>query len=294
MTGLTLRAFAKINLNLQVLGRRRDGYHELRTVVQSITLHDVLELRIGGEGLRLETDDPDLPTGPDNLVRQAVERLAPPLTAGHGLFVRLIKRIPSGAGLGGGSSDAAAALVGVDHLYGLGLAASGMLAHAAALGSDVPYFLVGGTALLTGRGTEVHPLPDAFPSELVVVYPGQPLATRSVYAQLQEPLTLVPEPVSISRFGRIPAAVESWVSSGNDLEPHATRLRPDIGRIRAALAEAGASAAAMSGSGSAVFGVFADAERARTAAEFMEQAGYRAYPCRTQSREAFLRERMGR
>ena len=294
MTGLILRAFAKINLNLKVLGRRPDGYHELRTVLQSITLHDDLELLVGGVGLRLLVDDPHLPSGPENLVWRAVERLAPPLTPAHGLSIRLTKRIPAGAGLGGGSSDAAAALFGVNHLYCLGLSDEEMQSHAAALGCDLPYVLVGGTALLSGRGTEVLPLPDLPRSHLVVVHPGQPLSTRAVYAQLQEPLTLAPEPVSISSFGRLPVDLESWVRSGNDLEPHATRLCPAVGHVQAALSAAGATTVAMSGSGSAVFGLFADGEAARCAAGIMQQAGFKAIPCTTQDRETFTRERIKR
>ncbi len=293
MTRLHLRAFAKINLNLKVLGVRPDGYHEIASVAQTVTLHDSLDLSLQGEGLRLEVDDPAVPSGPENLVWRAVERLAPPMTSGRGLSIRLTKRIPSGAGLGGGSSDAAAALIGVNRMFGMELAEESLHAHAAALGSDVPFFLVGGTARLLGTGTDVRPLADLPPASLLLVHPkGEPLSTGAIYAQLQEPLTLAPEPDSISRFGRIPADIQSWVRSGNDLEPHATRLCPAVARIRAALTAAGAEVAAMSGSGSAVFGLFADADRAATAARSMEHAGFQAFPCSTLDRASFLRDRM--
>lgn len=291
MTRLRLRAHAKINLYLKVLGRRSDGFHELETVLQSITLHDSIEIEAGGEGLRLEVNDPGLPAGPSNLSWRAAASLAPAVGRGLGLTIRLTKRIPSGAGLGGGSSDAATTLVGVETLYGLGLQPATLVRHAAAIGSDVPYFLTGGTALLTGRGTEVHSLPDLPPVDLLIVSAGGPLSTSDVYAQLEEPLTLAPRTVSIPGSGRIPADLESLVRLGNDLEPHAMRLCPAIGRVRSALHAAGARVAAMTGSGSAVFGVFADAGAARDAVGILEQQGFRALACATLDRAAFQRER---
>jgi 4-diphosphocytidyl-2-C-methyl-D-erythritol kinase len=297
MTSLTLRAPAKLNLNLRVVGRRPDGYHDIESVVQSVTLHDTLEIIIAGEGLALEVralevDDRAIPAGPENLVCRAAERLLGGLRDRPGLRMRLTKRIPAGAGLGGGSSDAAAALVGIDRLLGLGLPPAALAAHAAALGSDIPYFLVGGTALLTGRGTEVEPLPDAPPAELLIVHPGAPLSTAAVYVQLQEPLTLAPKPVSIPGFGRIPVDLVSWVRAGNDLEPHAARLCPDIVRIKTMLAGAGAVAAAVTGSGSAVFGLFENGAAAAGAARRAEQDGFRALRCRTLDRATYLSERM--
>jgi len=287
MTRLSLRAPAKINLNLRIVGRRADGYHDIESVVQSVTLYDTLEITLAGEGLALEVDDPAIPAGPENLVFKAAARLLDRLSGRPGLRMRLAKGIPAGAGLGGGSSDAAAALVGVDRLLGLGLSGAALHAHAAALGSDVPYFLVGGTALLTGRGTEVDPLPDAPPGDLLIVHPGEPLSTAAVYAQLQEPLTLAPKPVSISGFGRIPVDLVSWVRAGNDLEPHAERLCPDIVRIKTMLAGAGAVAAAMTGSGSAVFGLFENGAAAAGAARHAERDGFRAFRCRTLDRASY-------
>jgi len=292
MTRLTLRAPAKINFNLKVVGRRPDGYHDIESVVQSVTLHDTLEIAVAGEGLALEVDDRTIPAGPGNLAFAAAERLLAGLLDPPGVMMRLVKRIPAGAGLGGGSSDAAAALIGIDSLLGLCLAPAALLEHAAALGSDVAYFLIGGTALLKGRGTEVEPLPDAPPADLLIVHPGTPLSTAAVYAQLQEPLTLAPKPVSISGFGRIPVDLVSWVRAGNDLEPHAARLCPDIVRIKTMLTGAGAVAAAMTGSGSAVFGLFENGAAAAGAARHAEVDGFRALRCRTLDRATYLGERM--
>lgn len=289
---MTLQAFAKVNLGLQVLGRRPDGYHEIRSVLQTVSLADRLEIGLGGPGIALEVDDPALPSGSENLVFRAAERLLAHLPAPPGLKLRLIKKIPAGAGLGGGSSDAAAALVGIDHLLGLGTPASVLLAHAAALGSDVPFFLTGGTALATGTGTDIAPLPEPPGRELLIVHPGEPLSTRLVYAQIEEPLTLARKPASIPGFERIPVDIASWVRSGNDLEPHAVRLCPAIGKIRSLLEGAGAEVAAMTGSGAAVFGVFSDAGVRDRAADEARQGGFRTFRCHTLDRTAYLRDRM--
>jgi 4-diphosphocytidyl-2-C-methyl-D-erythritol kinase len=289
---VALRAFAKVNLGLQVLGRRPDGFHEIRSVLMAISLHDRVEIRIGGRGIALDVDDPTLPAGPENLVFRAAQRLLAGIPAPPGVALRLYKKIPAGAGLGGGSSDAAAVLVGIDHLLGLRLDPATLAGHAAALGSDVPYFLTGGAALVTGRGTDVTPLPDPPFRELLIVHPGAALSTREVYAQIEEPLTLARKPASIPGFERIPADIASWVRSGNDLEPHAERLCPAIGAIRSMVQGAGAEVAAMTGSGSAVFGVFADAGVRDRAADEAERSGFRTFRCHTLDRAAYLRDRL--
>ncbi len=294
MTRVVVRAYAKINLCLKMLGRRPDGFHEIHTALQSISLHDTLEMSLDGKGVTLKVDDPAVPDGPANLVLKAVDRLMRGRSGQHplNLEIRLSKRIPSGAGLGGGSSDAAAALVGLDRLLGLHTQPECLQEHAAALGSDVPYFLSGGTAILTGRGTEVTPLPDIAPAELLILHPGTPLSTAAVYAQLQEPLTLAAKSDSISRFGRVPMDLMSWMRAGNDLEPAATRLCADVRRMRDLLDGAGAVASAMTGSGSAVFGLFATEDAARAAGKVAESAGFKAFPCRTLDRESFHQGRL--
>lgn len=289
MTRLTIAACAKINLGLQILGKRPDGYHEIRSTLQSVSLADSLELRLAGEGLTLEIDDPTLPAGADNLVWRAAERVLSGLSKRPGVAIRLNKKIPAGAGLGGGSSDAAATLVGLDRLLGLRLDPSDLAAHAATLGSDVPYFLTGGTALVTGRGTEVRPLPDLPFREVLIVHPGGSLSTRLVYAQIEEPLTLARKPASISGFERIPVDIASWVRSGNDLEPHAVRLCPAIGEILSLVGRSGAEVAAMTGSGSAVFGIFTDAAARDRAADEAGRGGFRTFRCHTLDRSAYLR-----
>jgi 4-diphosphocytidyl-2-C-methyl-D-erythritol kinase len=294
VTRFVARAYAKVNLCLRVLGRRPDGFHEIHTVLQSVSLHDTLEMTLEGTGVSLQVDDPAVPDGPANLVLKAVDRLMLGRSGPRplNLKIRLSKRIPSGAGLGGGSSDAAAALVGLDRLLGVDTGPERLQEHAAALGSDVPYFLSGGTAILTGRGTEVTPQPDIDPAELLILHPGTPLSTAAVYAQLQEPLTLAAKPDSISRFGRVPMDLISWMRAGNDLQPAATRLCADVGRMKDLLDGAGAIASAMTGSGSAVFGLFATAAGAQAAGKVAESSGFKAFPCRTLDRESFHQGRL--
>jgi 4-diphosphocytidyl-2-C-methyl-D-erythritol kinase len=291
LSRVIVRAHAKINLCLRLLGKRADGYHELQTVVQSIDLHDTLTLEPGGRGFRLEVEgDADLTAGEDNLVCHAARRIH----GDHrsiGVRARLVKRIPTGAGLGGGSSDAAAALLGLDRLLGLGLTEARLIAGAAALGSDVPFFLSGGTSLLRGRGTEVEPIPEGPPIPVVILSPGVPLSTAAVYAQVQEPLTLAPKLDSMPGFGRISVDATSWVRAGNDLELHATRLCAAIPAMKGMLLANGATAAAMSGSGSAVFGIFDDPDAAVRAAREAELRGYRAWTTRTLTRKAVAEQR---
>jgi 4-diphosphocytidyl-2-C-methyl-D-erythritol kinase len=291
MTRVTVRAHAKINLNLRVLGGRSDGFHAIETVVQTITLHDTLLVSRTDEGIHLEVDDPSIPTDRTNLVWQAAASLAPPVGSMRGVRVQLRKRIPAGSGLGGGSSDAAAAMVAIARLWDTGLGIHDLTATAARLGSDVPYFLTGGTARLTGRGTEVQPLPDLLGYRLVVAHPGPPLSTREVYAGLQATLTPGRKIDSMGEFGRnLPREVEAFVRMGNDLEPPAVRLCPEIGEVKRRLSDAGATVAALTGSGSGVFGVFRGTVPLNRATRSIEDLGWRVFACEPLGRSEFLRD----
>src|ERR1017187_882045 len=167
-----LKAFAKVNLCLHVLGRRPDNYHELRTIFQTISLHDTLSLsRTRQPGIILETDDAALPTGPENLVYRAIDAIACEIGFRGGIRARLEKRIPVARGLGGGSSDAAAALIGMLRLAKKTLPLERMMEIAAGLGADVPFFLFGGRALAVNRGDEIYPLDDGPKRTIVVVSP---------------------------------------------------------------------------------------------------------------------------
>ena len=186
MTSITLRAHAKINLTLEVLGRRDDGYHEIATVLQTVDLHDTLTLE-PAEAISLECDIPELQS-PDNLALKAAHLLKEQAGSVGGARITLGKGIPVSAGLGGGSSDAAATLVGLDRLWGLGLIVEELTPLAAELGSDVPFFLHGGTALALGRGERVQPLPPSDLKWVVLLCPAIPVArkTESLYARVAE------------------------------------------------------------------------------------------------------------
>ena len=268
MKPLRFPAFAKINECLCVLGRRSDGYHELRTIFQTIGLHDTLEFSLlRSPTVHLECDDPVLPAGRRNLVWRAVVAARRALGLRSGVFVRLEKRIPVARGLGGGSSDAAVALLGVERLARRSLAPSERLRIAAALGSDVPFFLFGGRAMGVGRGEEIYPLPDAPKRSVVVVSPsGIAVPTSHAYGWLRAPaLTSRASARKIASFCAL-----CWSGQGasleNDFEAAVFQRHPGLARIRRALLRHGAAEAALAGSGSAVFGVFPSPAQARRAA----------------------------
>ncbi len=291
MRRYTLQAHAKINLYLKVVGRRPDGYHEIDSVAQTISLHDTLDLETA-EGIYLEVEPKELPADQSNLVWKAAAALLGVQDA-PGARILLRKRVPVGAGLGGGSSDAAATLVGLDHLWNLQLGEDRLRVLAGVLGSDVPLFLIGGTVHVRGRGTEVSPLPDLPPRPLVLVHPGVSISTRDVYAQVQEPLTPHAKTGSIPGLGNVsPGTLEGWVRLGNDLESIAIGFCPAIREIKERLLRAGASAAAMTGSGSAVFGLFDAADNSSRAVDEMERQGWRAWSCVPVGRSVY-RNRLG-
>lgn len=250
-----VRARAKINLGLEVLGRRADGYHELRSIMWAIELADRVTLEASGAGIALECAAPDVPQTPDNLAWRAAELVRRETGAAPGLRIRIHKRIPVAAGLGGGSADAAAVLAGLGRLRGGRLGSRRLGALAVALGMDVPFFLGRSPALARGRGEEIRPVAASADLSLVLANPGFPLATREVYARL--------EPADYGDGRRVDAlvvalrrgaeAVAATVTNG--LERAAARLWPGLGEVKAALLEAGCLAALMSGSGPTVLGI---------------------------------------
>ncbi len=257
---LVAEAFAKVNLSLVVLGRRPDGYHELDTVFQAVGLADRLTFE-ESDGLTLEVDDPSIPAGAENLVVRAARALAEAAGVRPRVAIGLEKRIPSGGGLGGGSSDAAVTLLGLSVLWGLDLPVERLAAVGAALGSDVPFFLHGGTARGLGRGERIEPLPDLPPRGVVLVMPPFPVATPDVFRRLG-----AAEWDGSVAAGRGAAAVPDR----NDLEPAAEALFPALRAVRGSLAAAGAAQARLSGSGSTVFGLFPDLAAASEAARRLE------------------------
>jgi 4-diphosphocytidyl-2-C-methyl-D-erythritol kinase len=250
-----VRALAKINLELRVLGRRPDGYHELRTIFHTISLADSIEMAFTpARRTMIELDD-DLHIA-DNLVTRAARAAMDAMRITGHVEMRLKKRIPMGAGLGGGSSDAAAVLLALPALAGRSLPIERLRELGAELGSDVPFFLLGGAAVGIGRGTELFPLPDGKPLRGVLVSPGIHISTAEAYAQLDSRLTTESQQNKMVTFQS--RVWDGGVSGAacNDFETVAVERHGCIGAIKRRLLRAGATIALMTGSGSAVFGLF--------------------------------------
>jgi 4-diphosphocytidyl-2-C-methyl-D-erythritol kinase len=280
-------AFAKINLCLHVMGKRADGYHELRTIFQTISLADTLELsRTGKPGIVLETDSADLPTGSENLVYRAIEAVARGTGFRGGIHARLEKHIPVTRGLGGGSSDAAAALIGMLRLTKKKLPLARLMEIAASLGADVPFFLFGGRALAVNRGDEIYPLDDAPERTIVVVSPkGIGVSTKDAYQWVSAELTKRKKAPNIWGFCALCWSRREGLS--NDFEEPVFSRHPRLKEIRDGLLTRGAADAALAGSGSAVFGVFRNPARARRAARAFPEDS--VFVVETLSRESYGR-----
>lgn len=270
-TTITVFAPAKVNLVLRVLDRRADGFHNLWSLMQTVQLEDEIAIRLDRDhsGIRLQCDDPSLKTDPTNLVYRAAEAVLRRCSYVGGLNMVLTKRIPMGAGLGGGSSDAAATIVGLNRLLGLGWSAEEMADVGQALGSDVPFFFFAPSAVVMGRGEQVSPVTISGSRWAVLVNPGFSIETKWAYQELSssraQVLALSDVHTSLGREERL-----SWEpvleSAENDFERPVYRAYPLLHAIKQDLLGLGAGAALLSGSGATVFGVFSDEAHARRAA----------------------------
>jgi 4-diphosphocytidyl-2-C-methyl-D-erythritol kinase len=296
MKSVRVPAYAKVNLRLDVLGRRADGYHELRTIFQTISLHDILVLetkREPGIDLRIAgnsqlADEP----GQDNLVYRAIEQLSREIGFQHGVRAVLTKRIPVGRGLGGGSSNAAAALLGLLRLTGKRIEAARLLEIASGLGADVPFFLQGGCALGFGRGNEIYPLPDAPRRQVLVISPHEiAVPTKDAYQWLSEELTNGEDPTKLMRFCALCWSPQGGALS-NDFEAAVFPRFPRLAAIKRELLQQGAAEASLAGSGSAVFGVYQHPAKARRAARAFPKD--QVFLCSTLSRVEYRRKMGGR
>jgi 4-diphosphocytidyl-2-C-methyl-D-erythritol kinase len=267
---------AKVNLYLEILGKRADGYHELATLLVAVRLFDTLLLASApSEDIRLECSDPTLACGPDNLVVRAAALLRQHTGCRQGAAMRLVKRIPRQAGLGGGSADAAATLAGLNRLWRLGLRPDELMALGARLGSDVPFFFHGPAAWCTGRGEQVEPLRLGRPLDLVVVCPTEGLSTAEVYRNIGQASSLPQsQTAGWKDAGDLPRqALERSLATGeidelgrllfNRLQPVAEGLCPKIAIWRQRLAALQPAGQLMSGSGSSLFALCRDENEAR-------------------------------
>ena len=259
---ISFLAPAKLNISLEVFGIRPDGYHEIRSVMVPVSLYDEVTVEAIPEGIFVECDAPDVPTDEANTCHRAASlfREGPGLPGG--VRIRIKKGIPSQAGLGGGSSDAAATLKGLCSVTGRVPPQADLLAMAARVGADVPFFTLGSAALVEGFGEIVTPIPWKVPFHAVIVLPAFGLSTREGYERLRRGPMEAPPKGGIPSFRDL-SGLAAIVR--NDFEEAWAPVRPEIGRIKGELLAAGALAAGLSGSGSAVFGLFASGEGASEA-----------------------------
>jgi 4-diphosphocytidyl-2-C-methyl-D-erythritol kinase len=290
---ITLPAFAKINLKLRVLGRRGDGYHEIETIFQTISLHDTIRITATDSfEIEFSCDDSRLPTDETNLVVRAARALQNRFAIKKGARVRLEKRVPTQAGLGGGSSDAAVTLIALARLWELAVTAQDLIDIGALLGADVPFFFFGGTARGTGIGDSVATLRDAPEKFLLILKPSANISTSDAYQILDErSLTTLNSKTILSSSQRTEVFENAdFDALENDFEPVALELAPEISRAKAALLNTGAQTALLAGSGSAVFGVFDSEAAQRRAIQAIElETGWRVFPCKTVGRDEYTK-----
>jgi 4-diphosphocytidyl-2-C-methyl-D-erythritol kinase len=297
---LTLPSFAKINWTLEILGKRPDGYHELRTLLQTVDLADTLHFRQGGAGTVLTCDHPDVPLGEENLISRAVSLFREAVGVQEGLQIEIEKRIPMAGGLGGGSSNAAVTLLALQSLWEISLPPRELFRLASQLGADVPFFLLGGTALGVGRGDEVYPMPELSAPLLLLVNVGLPVPTREVYGSLPSELTM-PGPISMMPLSfevayglegtlrdESPGSkkrVARWLY--NDLERAVFPRFPRLREVKESLLTCGASGALLSGSGSSLVAIFDNNPAREEAIRFCQQSGWWQSAVSTLSREQY-------
>ncbi len=271
---MKLRAMAKINLGLDVVRRREDGYHEVRMIMQTIRMYDTLELTATEDtGITVKTNLKYLPVNEDNLVYKAAKLLMEEFHVSRGLKIRLEKHIPVAAGMAGGSSDAAAVMVGVNRLFRLGLSKKELMERGVKIGADVPYCILRGTALAEGIGEQLTPLTPAPDCHVLIAKPPISVSTKFVYENLHlDQLETHPD------IDGIRSAIEAGdlhgmvARMGNVLETVTIPAYPQIGQISSLMKENGALGAMMSGSGPTVFGIYDDERKAMAAKEMLKKS----------------------
>ena len=278
---LSVKSYAKINWTLDVLFKREDGYHELRTIYQTVSLHDTLAITETDGPIEIRCEDPQVPCDETNLVFKAAAALRETAGISKGARIRIEKRIPVAAGLGGGSSNAATTLLTLIKLWQIEIDDRALFQVAASLGSDVPFFLIGGTALGVGRGEEVYRIEQASCPHLLLVNPGFAVSTRDAYERLSQ-LTRSEAALNIP-FTLLAAKGISGLPlvARNDLEEAVLAAHPEIAEVKRRLLSLGARHAQMSGSGATVFGVFDNSQAIEHAESEARAAGHWAHRSRT-------------
>lgn len=271
---LTRKAYAKINLGLDVVRRLENGYHEVRMIMQTVGIYDVLTFTAAQSGIRITTDSGELPVGEDNLIYRAAQLLIEEGNVSAGVDIRLEKHIPIAAGMAGGSSDAAATLLGLNELFALGKSEERLRQLGVRIGADVPYCIMGGTALAEGIGELLTPLPPAPQCVLLIAKPDIQVSTKYVYEHLDAGNTWQHPDIDGMR-----CAIESGDLSGviarlgNVLETVTIEAYPVIDRIKREMVSGGARGSLMSGSGPTVFGIYDSGGQARAVRDSLERQG---------------------
>lgn len=285
----TLPAFAKINWFLNILGKRDDGFHEICTAFQTVSLYDNLTFT-ESEDLVLTCDDNSIPTDESNLIIRAAKSLQEKFSLIKGARIHLEKRIPSPGGLGGGSSNAAVSLIGLAKLWNLEVSLEQFCEIGRNLGSDTPFFFYGGTAAATGRGTEILPTEDVEEFFLLIITPNVIVLTAEAYSKLNVPRLTKFSSKSIFKFCRneTEKLYLRQINPKNDFEKTIFESHPEIKRVKEKLLEAGAKSALMSGSGASVFGIFEKEEtRQATLKALQNEANWRMFAVATVTRESY-------
>ena len=272
---MRLRALAKINLGLDILRKREDGYHEVRMIMQTIQMYDVLKMnKVKKPGISLSVNYPYIPSDERNLVYKAAKLLMDEFQVKEGVDICLEKFIPVAAGMAGGSSDAAAAMVGINRLFKLGLSERELMDRAVNIGADVPYCIMRGTALAEGIGeklTRIAQIPDCF---VLIGKPGISVSTKMAYESLQlDKISSHPDIDGMIKDIENGDLLTMTEKMGNVFEPGIIEKYPVIGEIKDLMEDNGALKAMMSGSGPTVFGIFDDREKMEVAAAVLRESG---------------------
>lgn len=288
MNDLSLRAPAKINLCLSVLGKRPDGYHEVEMVMQAVGLYDEITVRLGESGITIICDNTAIPAGQGNIAYRAAREMLDLSGSPSGMAIEIQKNIPVAAGLGGGSSDAAAVLVAGNRLLGTELNREQLAEIGTRLGMDVPFFLFGPTALAKGRGELLTNLPSPPKFWVLLVNPGFETSTAWVYKNLNFGLTKKGDCTNIAglKVSQIARSLH------NDLETVTAAAHPVIGEMERSLLDAGALGVCMSGSGPTVFGIFEAEHTCREAAKKLHTKGWRLYPAEILTGSPYYKEHL--
>jgi 4-diphosphocytidyl-2-C-methyl-D-erythritol kinase len=285
----TLPAFAKINLFLRILGKREDGFHEISTCFQTISLYDTLTFETNEE-LVLTCSDPNIPTDERNLIIKAAQTIREKFQIKEGAKIHLEKRIPSPGGLGGGSADCAITLLGLLKLWNLKMSRSELVEIGRNLGSDVPFFFFGGTALGIGRGTEIEPVPDFTQQFMLLVTPPVDVPSAGAFAKLNAPRLTNFSPKSILKICRDEAekVFSQQTTPINDFEKVIFEIEPEIKRVKETLLSGGAKSGLMTGSGASIFAIFENEETRQANLKALEiETNWRKFAVATVSREEY-------